>query len=73
MVDQAGVPRITAEVRGATAEFRVEDPHAEETGVSVLVFSSGGDGRFGLPGGGGPQLWRAGSAMIELTSWADAT
>lgn len=73
VVDRAGVPRITAEVRGATAEFRVEGPHAEETGVSVLVFSSGSDRRYGLPGGGGLQLWRTGSAMLELTSWADAT
>ena len=70
VVDGAGRERLVAAVVGPAIELRMplsDSVPGRTTGV--LVFAV--DGRDGLPGGVGVQLWGDGSLVRELTLWED--
>jgi len=76
VLDDAGTPRITAEVVDGVAELRVElvvPSAAAPAAPAVLVFAAPGEGRDGALLGPaiGVQLWAGGNGLAELVASVD--
>ena len=71
VVDEAGRPRLVAEVRGTTVELRllVGAPDGAGSVAQVVLHATEGDDSLGPLAG--VQLWAHGDAVAELDEWPE--
>jgi hypothetical protein len=74
VIDDAGTPRITAEVVDGVAELRVELGSSRAgAGAAVLVFAAAPrTGGVSLDPAIGVQLWAGGDGLVEFAASEDA-